>query len=744
MWRSLHSLPGVLSLVLIAAIALSGAALAIYPVQDKLAPEVQSASGLDVAQVTAAVAASGRDIDNMSRSPSGALVLHYFDDTGMPQEDYIDATTGETLSPVAKGPSFYSSLKTFHRSLMLGDKGRWASGAGALILAILALSGLFLMVSRMGGWRHLFDRPKGNWSSRIHTIISRIVLLPLTLSALTGVYIALTDFEYIPVNEAATQAYPESTQDVVPVQISQMAALKAIPLAQLRKVTFPMPGDTTDVFTVKTSGGIFYVDQATGTVLEHVAYTWSETLYEWFYTLHTGVGMAWMGVVLALASLTVPLIGATGVVLWWRRTRGNAQRIASNAPAGRADIVLLVGSEGGATWGFAKSLHRDLRAAGHSVHVAPMNAFRDHYTQAKSVILLASTYGNGSAPSTADKFLSNLALLERVPNWSFAVLGFGDRAFPHYCQFAKDIDADLVGRGWNRLLPASFVNRQSTQAFASWGVELAEALGESFTISHTIDLPRTRHLTLVERTVYGEDLQEPTAVLRFRLDEGQQASLLDRVLGRDGKRPRFAPSDLLGILPPASSVPRFYSVASVASNEEVEICVKRQPGGECSGFLHRLEIGGTIECFVRTNPDFRVAPGRKPIIMISAGTGLAPFMGMVRANDASRDVHLFWGGRTPDADFLYRDVLETCQADGRLRTLTTAFSRVKDRAYVQDKLRQEGERLREMLSQGASVMVCGGDAMARAVSAEIDTILEPIGLNVLQLKTQGAYAEDIF
>jgi sulfite reductase (NADPH) flavoprotein alpha-component len=176
----------------------------------------------------------------------------------------------------------------------------------------------------------------------------------------------------------------------------------------------------------------------------------------------------------------------------------------------------------------------------------------------------------------------------------------------------------------------------------------------------------------------------------------------------------------------------------------VEICVKKQINGECSTFLAELTVGEEIECFVRSNPDFAITAGNKPVIMIGAGTGIAPFMGMIRANRTKRPIQLFWGGRDPQSDFLYQSELLKGQQEHRLAGLTTAFSRVAERQYVQDKVRDESATIAEHVRRGASIMVCGGDAMAKAVRLELEKILAPLGLSVAQLIKNELYAEDIF
>jgi len=748
MLRKLHSLFGLTGFLLVLLLALSGAMLSVYPMISRLAPEAQATAGISVGDLAAKVQRTLPEVESLKRMPSGAIVANSYDANGMAVQTYVDAATGAVLHPVPPRNPLYRVLRDFHRDFLVGNPGRYVSGLGAVLLALLALSGILVLVSRMGGLSRLFAPAKGNWSHRTHVRIARWVLLPLLVTSLSGAYMVLAEFEYVPLNNAQSQLYPASADGLPAVNPDKLHTLADMPLSTLRELTYPMAGDRQDVFTLKTGRALLMVDQYSGDVLEQVSLTWSEWLYDWIYSLHTGKGLALVGLVLGVAALGVPVLGATGSVIWWKRRRQTRHRIKGNTPAAQANVVVLVGSEGGTTWGFARALHRDLGAVGLRVHVAAMNTFRPDYPRARLVLLLPATYGNGNAPTSADRFLAHLSEMSEPPSWSYGVLGFGDRAFPQFCEFAKEVDMALANQGAKRLLATGFINRQSTQAFANWGNDLSAAIDKPLRLTHQIDLPPTRALTLVGREIYGEEVQAATAVLRFRYEPqrgpNHLPNLWDRLSGRDGKRPRFAPSDLLGVLTPGSRVPRYYSVASAGSDDMVEICVRKQPGGECSTYLHALAPGDRITCFVRNNPDFQMPAGRAPVIMVAAGTGIAPFVGMIRANRRQRPIHLFWGGRDPQSDFLYRAELEACETAHHLASLTTAFSRVQARAYVQDRLREDAARLCDMLRRGACVMVCGGDAMAQAAMAEFERILAPVGLSVADLRARGSYLEDIF
>lgn len=741
MWRRVHSVAGLAALLLVLVIALSGAALSVWPMMTRLTDPVQPTAGITVAQVAGEVAGQVAEPDKLHRTPTGALTLDYFGADGLPHTVYVDSGTGAIRGEVPKPGRLYGWLISLHRSLFLGDNGRLAVAAGAAAMVLMAFSGLALLASRAGGWRRIFERPLGTRAQRLHVALARMAVVGLIVSASTGLWMVGVQFEWIAATPPQSQSFPASAAGT-PAAPGDLAGLQAIPLANLRDLTFPMAGDPTDVFTARTNAGLTLVDQVTGQVLETVPNTLSETVYEWIYALHTGQGLPLVGLILGLGALSVALIGPTGLLIWWRRKPQRRRRIADNRPAQAADIVVLVGSESGTTWGFAQVLHAALTAAGHRVHTAPANSFRPDYRQARLVLFLLATYGNGTAPTSANRLADRIASMAERPHWRFAVLGFGDRAFPQFCQFAKTIDAALAQTTAPAALPVGLVNRQSPQAFAAWGTALGEVLGHPLTLDHQVERPPTRRFELIERRLYGTEIQEPTAVLRFRRVPTSAPGLWAR-LTRPGRAPMTA-SDLLGVVPPGSAVPRYYSVASAPSAEEVEICVKRQIGGECSGMLHDLELGGTIDAFIKPNPDFAPAPGRKPVILVGAGTGIAPLMGHIRANSAHRDMHLFWGGRVPTSDFLYEEALAECRADGRLTTLTTAFSRAGPRIYVQDRLREQAGELAEMLRRGASVMVCGGDAMAQGVMAEFEAMLKPLGLSIAALKARGQYAEDVF
>jgi sulfite reductase (NADPH) flavoprotein alpha-component len=732
MIRSLHRWFGLIAAVLLTTIALSGMALSIFPVAEAL--NTPAPQEISVAELAARVQAAEPSVEQIRRAPSGRITAYYFEGD-QPASAVIDPATGKPLGS-ADTSALQRWLTNFHRSLLLADTGRIIAATGAVVMLLISISGLLLLARRAGGWRLLFKPQRGTGNGRLHAMISRLALPGLLLSSLTALWMAAGTFGLLP-EGAGAPPFPTEVSGNTGMELSSMPLLQATTVDELRSLSFPAPGDPTDVFTLKTVNGEGYIDQGNGALLAWSDASWIDSVSSFVSMLHTGQGMAWLGVFLGLSALGVPVLGWTGISVWLAGRRDGS---AASAPAGTADTILLVASEGGSTRGFANTLQSALDAQGCRVHVASMTGFDPaRWPKARRIILLAATYGDGAAPASASGFLDDFQRHPAKPGLPLAVLGFGDRSFPSFCGFAAEIARVAGEKGWSQLIPFDTVDRQSPQDFARWGRDLAKVLGMDFELNHQRTNPKTWRLSLVSRRDYGENLQATTSILRFALP---RTSIWQRLIGKD--MPRFEAGDLIGVLPEGSELPRLYSLASGTRDGFVEICVRKQAGGLCSGQLTALEPGDTITAFVQPNPAFRPAPGRKPIILIGAGTGIGPLAGFARANRSHRPMHLYFGARHPASDALYAEELSDWKEDGRLTSVSTAYSRTSTPAYVQDILRKDANRLGRFMASGGQVLVCGGRDMAAGVAVAITDILAPLGLSVAMLKAEGRYAEDVY
>ena len=723
--RKLHRWPALIAAVFLILLAISGTLLSVFPALDRVTMP-SAKQGQSVAELATLALAAHPGLEQIRRGPSGKITVWWFEGNA-PASAVFDPTTGQDMGS-ADPNAVEQWLISLHRALFLDDTGRIVMAIAAAAMLILALSGSVLVSRRVGGWRHWFDAQKGPFAARFHTEIARLAVPILGLSALTALWMTAANFDLLP-NDEANPAFPQTVSGQTGFDPALIPTFQSTPVSELRDLTFP--ADAADVYTLTTGAGMAYIDQGTGAALSFAAPGPWTRIYGWIYLLHTGQGAALWGLILGLVVLSVPVLAVTGTLSW---AKGRSPGFRGAAPANAAQIVILVGSEGGTTWGFAATLARALVGAGQSVHLAALSTLApERYTKARQIVVMTATWGDGAAPSSAKGALDKLS----NPTVPMTVLGFGDSSFTHFCAFAETFDQTARGKGWTMLMPMDQINRQSPADFNRWGRGFGQALGLELDLNHQPNLPQTLPLTLTTRRDYGEAVQAPAAILRFAIPH---ASLWQRITGRGFGR--FQAGDLLGILPKGATTPRYYSLASGSKDGFLEIAIRKYPGGLCSGQLIGMQQGEIAMGFLRRNPDFHADRSAAPLILIGAGTGVGPLAGFIRQNRAKRPIHLWFGARHPDADLFYGPELADWAKAGRLTALHTAFSRHGRKIYVQDSLRENADTLRGLISAGAKIMVCGGRDMASGVRDALGDILTP--QTAADLKLQGRYVEDVY
>ncbi|ADV02034.1 oxidoreductase FAD/NAD(P)-binding domain protein [Alicycliphilus denitrificans BC] len=732
-WKSVHRWLGLTLGTLAMVLGLSGALLAIDPLQQAWQAPA-AAPGLPVATLVQRVQAGMPGVEEIRRLPSGAIAAFGFSGE-QAQALYVDPADGRLLGPYQPS-SMPRWVKNLHRALLLGDAGRWAAAGAALAMAVLSVSGLVLLLRRMGGWRQLAGRVRGTLAQRLHVLAGRVVLAGLCLSSVTALLMSASTLGLVAPGAEPEPEVASTAVSAAPLPAGKLPLLQDLRTGDLRRLNLPDATDPTDTWQVTTVQGQGWMDRYSGQTLAWQEATAAQRIDDWARVLHTGESAWPWAVVLGLSGLSVLLFWATGVLIWWQERQG-AVRIADNCTLPQADVLVFVASEGGSTWGFAQALHGALVRAGHRVHSTGLEHFQTT-PATRQVFILAATYGEGQPPAHARHALQRIAA-QAAGAVPVTVLGFGDRQYPSFCAFAQAIEQTLRARGWPALLPLECIHQQSSQQFARWGGALAQALGEPLAIDYRPRLPPTTALTLVSRRDYPGQDGRPTAILRF---SWPRLPWHERLRGHG--LARFAAGDLVGIVAPGSAVPRYYSLASGSADGFLEICVRQWPGGLCSSHLLGLKPGDGTQAFIRSNPGFALQDRPRSALLIGAGTGVAPLAGFIRSNDGRTAMHLYFGARDPARDYYFEPEIQRWRDEQRLASVQTAFSRVPGGGYVQDVLRRDRERLRALLAGGAIVRVCGSRPMAQAVAQVLDDILGTLGLSVRELKVKGRYAEDLF
>jgi sulfite reductase (NADPH) flavoprotein alpha-component len=212
--------------------------------------------------------------------------------------------------------------------------------------------------------------------------------------------------------------------------------------------------------------------------------------------------------------------------------------------------------------------------------------------------------------------------------------------------------------------------------------------------------------------------------------------------------------------------PRLYSIASGADTnpEEAHLTVALVRYEQ----FGRLHWGAASNCltsgaphvpvYIEPNDYFRLpADGDVPIIMIGAGTGIAPYRSFVehrREHGQRGDNWLLFGDRNLSTDFLYQLEWLRYRKDGTLKRLDVAFSRdQRNKIYVQDRILEQAQRVYSWLERGAHIYVCGdADHMAVDVNNALLTVLQNVGgmsgeratEYLSELKSARRYQRDVY
>jgi sulfite reductase (NADPH) flavoprotein alpha-component len=230
---------------------------------------------------------------------------------------------------------------------------------------------------------------------------------------------------------------------------------------------------------------------------------------------------------------------------------------------------------------------------------------------------------------------------------------------------------------------------------------------------------------------------------------------------------KLTPEQLYGLLRPLPG--RLYSVASsqAAHPGEAHLLIGavrweshgRQRGGVASTFIaDRRKAGQTARLYIKPNRHYRLPEdGNRPIIMIGAGTGIAPYRAFVEERietGAKGKSWLFFGERNFSYDFLYQLEWQDHLASGALSRIDVAFSRDQpEKIYVQHRLWERRADLQSWIADGAHIYVCGDEkGMARDVDQMLVKILaeqakgdEEAGRAKLkELSKAGRYQRDVY
>nr|WP_189661759.1 sulfite reductase flavoprotein subunit alpha [Pseudomonas urmiensis] len=749
---------------------------------------------------------------------------------------YADPYTGELKGEVA-GQDFFNLMLNLHRFLTIGDTGRQITGACTLLLIFFCLSGLYLRWPRKAlnwrTWLTLDWAKKGrafNWD--LHAVAGTWCLLFYLLFALTGLFWSyewyrdglnrlLADApaagEQHKRGEGRGRHGPQKVDNNAPPLVVDYDAI----WSNLKDAAGP--GLTTYNLRLPPAGGqpatLFYLlenaaheralntitlDPATGQITRLERYadkSFKAQLLQSVYALHVGSYFGLPGrIIVTLASLSMPLFFVTGWLLYLDRRRKKRQVCAArgtvdNASNAADSWLISFASQSGFAEQLAWQSAGQLQAAGLSVQVRALGELGEQdLRQARRALFVVSTFGDGEAPDSARAFERKvLGQAWSLEHLDYALLALGDRQYPHFCGFARRLQAWLGERGassafsaievdnadqaalqqWQQALGqltgAQPVSAWQPPSFANWTLTRRERLNPgsqgqpvyliglqpeapaSWQAGDLVDILPRNGQARVEAFLSGLGLDSETRVQRDGLSEPLAQALASRQLpvSREHLVGLHAQA-LVDALVPIGS--REYSIASIASDGVLELIVRQERHadgnlGLGSGWLTEyLPVQGSVSLRLRRNSGFHLPEGPAPLILIGNGTGLAGLRSLLKAriSEGEQRNWLLFGERNRAYDLLCADELQGWLDSGDLQRLDLAFSRDQaEKVYVQDVLLQQAQALRQWLADGACVYVCGSlQGMAAGVDAALKGILGDEA--VQRLVEDGRYRRDVY
>lgn len=224
----------------------------------------------------------------------------------------------------------------------------------------------------------------------------------------------------------------------------------------------------------------------------------------------------------------------------------------------------------------------------------------------------------------------------------------------------------------------------------------------------------------------------------------------------DFPTPGLSPTDFLSILRPLQ--PRYYSIASspLEAPGELHLTVGvvafekagRPRKGTCSTYLSDVKMEDEhIPVFIEANPHFRLPEDPTvPIIMIGAGTGIAPFRAFVQHRSHFENAGkswLFFGNRNFETEFLYQTEWQKHLKNGTLTRMDVAFSRDgNEKKYVQHCLLEQATEVFSWLEEGAHLYLCGDmNGLSNDVQQTLVRIVSEQGR--LNIEKAEAYLDEL-
>jgi sulfite reductase (NADPH) flavoprotein alpha-component len=695
-WRYSHFSLAVSSSLFLLIATLTGVVLAFEPIENQLSNDYSTdLHAITIDETIQNLNKNHHEIISIEVQKNDAIVASFINEEGNLEEAFVNPNTGEVLGYPVSRAFVYQFSTSLHRSLFLKKTGRFFVGLTSFLLFLISLSGFILVLKRQGGFKKIFSKIiDQKLYQYLHVVFGRLAIVPIMIVTLTGVYLSLEKFNLLPSFQNNT-----SKKEIIAKEKANKddRFFNVTTLAEVKHIEFPFSTDEEDFYTVYLLKSEVEVNQVTGFVESQIEYPFTKIASYYSLILHTGQGSFWWSLVLLLTSVSILYFMYSGFKISIKR-RKKSKRTVNKYSKDNAEYIILYGSENGTTFSYAKEFYKALLGDHKTVFLDQLNNV-SIYKNAQNLIIFAATYGEGNAPSNAKHFLSIINKLKLTSNFKYAVVGFGSKEYPDYCQFAIDIYQVLQKReGFVENIPLHKISNQSYESFSEWLSLWNRNNNLELTVKNPIAATKNKNIemSIVYRTEKNID---NTYLLQLECS----------------KKIKFKSGDLLGITPEDQRV-RYYSISKY--NKHILLSIKKHELGVVSNFLYESYINSSLSTNLQTT-DFHFPKKAKDVILIGNGTGIAPFIGMLDEIKKKQSVHMFLGMRTKVSLDLYEPYLK----ESKLESISIAYSQEEENLYVQDVLASKEKFLKSMLEKKSVILICGSIQMGKSVLQVLDTIL---------------------
>ncbi|MEN9907900.1 MAG: hypothetical protein RLZZ540_1041 [Bacteroidota bacterium] len=723
-WRYSHLALAVFSSLFLILASATGTILAVDAIQQKIpSHRVENFNKISLAQSLPKLRKIYPEITELSIDHNQFVTLQAIDNDGNDVNAYINPETGKIIGTPTKKNDFINWITSLHRSLFLHETGRLFIGINAFLLLLIAISGFALVLNRQRGLRNFFSKIiKEYFAQYYHVLLGRLALIPILIIALSGTYLSMERFHLFK-NKDETE---NKTEAKPTANTKKTFDLKNTSLTEVTKIEFPFSDEAEDYYTFELKDRKIEVDQYSNEIVSEEQFPTTKLVSDLSLDLHTGRANSIWAFILGLASLNILFFIYSGFAMTLKR---RASRIKNKFKANESQYILLVGSENGSSLRFANAILKQLNDQGKKAHLAQLNNYT-LYPKAEHLLIFSSTYGLGDAPSNANKFVSLLEKQNQQQQINYSVIGFGSQSYPDFCGYAREIDTLLSTQTWtNRFLDLQTVNDKSAEEFVNW-VKLW---------STKTEIPLATTPSLYNHIPKG--LEQLMVLEKTTISDSDQTFLLTL---RAGMRSKFTSGDLLAIYPANDNRERLYSIANNKGN--IQLAIKLHPHGLGSEFLHNLEVGKTIKARIINNHAFHFPKKATKVAMISNGTGIAPFLGMIAQNKKKTEIHLYSGFRQKtEITAHYQDFASEMKQKQQLHNFHLAYSREENHHYVMDLIKIDADFFANLLNDGGVIMICGALAMQFDVESVLDSIcITKNNTTLSEYKSKGQILTDCY